>query len=210
MVVTTTTPSRADAQRARVLSISAEIFSRQGFRATSMNEIAAAVGLSKPTLYHYFRSKEELLVRIYSEVLDESVEEARRIVATAPTPLAAIADLIAQRVAYTCEKQQILKVCFEEEHELPADLVDELLARRKQFEDLFADTVEAHRAAHPGTLPDVLPRVYVNACLGAINWCYKWYRPSGPATPAELGRQIAATLTAPLGPTPESGEAQRS
>src|SRR3954452_14977462 len=81
LCVTTTT--RADAQRARVLTVSAEIFSRQGFRATSMNEIAAAVGLSKPTLYHYFRSKEELLVRIYSEVLDESLEDARRVVAEA-------------------------------------------------------------------------------------------------------------------------------
>ena len=67
-----------------MLSISTEIFSRQGFRATSMNEIAAAVGLSKPTLYHYFRSKEELLVRIYSEVLDESLGGAREIVAAAP------------------------------------------------------------------------------------------------------------------------------
>lgn len=194
-------PTRADAQRARVLSISAEIFSRQGFRATSMNEIAAAVGLSKPTLYHYFRSKEELLVRIYSEVLDESVEAARRTVAAAPTPLAAIRDLIASRVVYTCEKQQILKVCFEEEHELPADLVADLLRRRREFEDLFISTVEEHRRGYPDALVDVVPRVYVNACLGSINWCYKWYRQSGAATPAELGRQIAASLTAALVPT---------
>lgn len=196
MSVTTTT--RADAQRARVLSVSAEIFSRQGFRATSMNEIAAAVGLSKPTLYHYFRSKEELLVRIYSEVLDESLEGARKTVAAASAPLEAIRNLIAERVVYTCEHKQLLTVCFEEEHELPPALVDELLARRKEFEDLFTECVEAHRAAHPTALGDVVPRVYVNACLGAINWCYKWYRPGGPATPEELGRQIATSLTAAL------------
>ena len=181
-----------------MLSVSAEIFSRQGFRATSMNEIAAAVGLSKPTLYHYFRSKEELLVRIYSEVLDESLEDARRIVADAPDPLAGVRALIAARVAYTCEKQQILKVCFEEEHELPGDLVGQLLARRKEFEDLFTQAVESHCAAHPGALDGVVPRVYVNACLGAINWCYKWYRSGGASTPEDLGRQIATTLTAAL------------
>lgn len=181
-----------------MLSLSAEIFSRQGFRATSMNEIAAAVGLSKPTLYHYFRSKEELLVRIYSEVLDESLEGARKTVAGAATPLDAIRALIAERVVYTCEKQQILTVCFEEEHELPANLAEELLATRKQFEDLFTSCVEAHLAGHPGGLDHTTPRVYVNACLGAINWCYKWYRPSGPATPAELGQQMAISLTAAL------------
>jgi AcrR family transcriptional regulator len=95
-------PTRADAQRRRVLAESAAIFSRRGFRATSMNEIAAAVGLSKPTLYHYFRSKEELLVRLYSDVLDESLVLGRETVAAAASPLAAIRDLIASRVAYTC------------------------------------------------------------------------------------------------------------
>src|ERR1700753_2024702 len=97
--------TRADAQRARVTALSAGIFSRRGFRATSMNEIAAAVGLSKPTLYHYFRSKEELLVRIYSDVLDESLASARRTVTAAPGPLEAIRALIASRVAYPCRNQ---------------------------------------------------------------------------------------------------------
>src|SRR5258707_15457615 len=97
-VVNRPTPTRADAQRRRVLAIAAEIFSRRGFRATSMNEIGAAAGLSKPTLYHYFRSKEEILVLLYTEVLDESLEDAQATVATAVTPLAAIRELIAARV----------------------------------------------------------------------------------------------------------------
>lgn len=196
--MTDTTLSRADTRRLRVLSTSAEIFSRRGFRATSMNEIAAAVGLSKPTLYHYFRSKEELLVRLYSDVLDESLEMGRRTVEAAATPFDAIHDLIASRVAYTCRNQALLKVCFEEEHELPAELADEVLRRRRAFEDLFIDALEQHLAQHPHLLPGITPKVYVNMCLGAANWCYKWYRPTGSATPEELGQQIAGTLTASL------------
>lgn len=203
--MTDTTLSRADTRRLRVLSTSAEIFSRRGFRATSMNEIAAAVGLSKPTLYHYFRSKEELLVRLYSDVLDESLEMGRRTVAAAATPLDAIRDLIASRVAYTCRNQALLKVCFEEEHELPADLAAEVLQRRHAFEDLFIDALEQHLSQQPQLLAGVTPKVYVNMCLGAANWCYKWYRPSGSATPEELGRQIASTLTAAIEPLPAAG-----
>jgi AcrR family transcriptional regulator len=190
--------SRADAQRARVTRVSAEMFSRRGFRATSMNEIAAAVGLSKPTLYHYFRSKEELLVRIYADVRDESLAMARRIVADAATPLDAIRDLIAARVVYTCENQSLLTVCFEEEHELPAELADELLRRRRTFEEFFVAALERHLAEHPSVLLPTTPQVYVNMCLGAVNWCYKWYRRSGPSTPEQLGRQLADTLTASL------------
>ena len=191
-------PSRADAQRDRVLATAALLFSRRGFRATSMNEIAAAAGMAKPTLYHYFRSKEELLVRLYSDVLDESLEQGRAVVAAAASPRQAIRDLIANRVVYTCERQALLKVLFEEEHELPEDLAKEVLARRRAFEELFVDAVNAHLATHPGALPHITPKIYVNMCLGAANWAYKWFNPAGSATPAELGAQIADTLTASL------------
>jgi AcrR family transcriptional regulator len=196
--MTGTATARADAQRARIEHVAIDMFSRQGFRATSMNEIAAAVGLSKPTLYHYFASKERLLVAIYTAVLDESLDGARRVIEAAPDPRSAIRDLIADRVAYTCRNSALLKVCFEEEHELPADLQPALLARRKMFEDLFLSTVRAHLAEFPDALGTVDPKVWVNAGLGAIYWCYKWYRVSGPATPEQLGEQIAASLTAGL------------
>ncbi len=206
-------PTRADAQRQRVLSVSAEIFSRRGFRATSMNEIAAAVGLSKPTLYHYFRSKEELLVRIYSDVLDESLAMGRETVAAAASPLAAVRDLIASRVAYTCRNQALLKVCFEEEHELPAELAAEVLTRRHAFEELFRRAVREHLEAHPDVVIGMTPTVYVNMCLGAANWCYKWYRPDGPCSPEELGAQIARSLTTSIdivGPADAAGRAHRT
>jgi AcrR family transcriptional regulator len=190
--------SKADVVRARITSTAAEIFSRRGFRATSMNEIAAAVGLSKPTLYHYFRSKEELLVRIYSDVLDESLAMGEATVVAAPTPLHAVRDLIASRVEYTCEHKELLTVCFEEEHELPPVLAVELLRRREAFERLFVRAVERHLAEHPELRLPMTPTVFVNMCLGAVNWCYKWYRSTGPSTPRQLGRQLADTLTASL------------
>ncbi|MGQ0467821.1 MAG: TetR/AcrR family transcriptional regulator [Sporichthyaceae bacterium] len=190
--------SRADAQRARVVAIAADIFSRRGFRATSMNEIAAAAGLSKPTLYHYFRSKEEILVLLYTDVLDESLLDARATVAAAASPLEALRELIAARVAYTCHNARLLTVCFEEEHELPAALAEQLLIRRREVEDLFVATLESHLLEYPSALPDIAPKVFVNAFLGAANWCYKWFNPDGPATPEQLGRQIALALTAAL------------
>ena len=194
----TSAPTRADAQRAKVLAASVEIFGTRGYRATSMNEIAAGVGLSKPTLYHYFRNKEELLVRIYSDVLDDSVAMGERTVAAAATPLDAIRDLVASRVVYTCENKALLTVCFEEEHELPPELAEELLRRRRAFERLFENALERHLTENPALRLPMTPKVYVNMCLGAVNWCYKWYRPSGPSTPEELGRQLSETLTASL------------
>src|SRR5689334_22860004 len=95
--------SRADAQRQRILAGAVAVFSRRGYRAASMNEVAEQVGLRKPTLYHYVKTKQDLLVAVYEEVLDESLTRARRIVAEAPDTRAAVRELIVDRAAYTCE-----------------------------------------------------------------------------------------------------------
>lgn len=190
-------PARADAQRQRVLAASAEIFSRRGYRATSMNEIAAEVGLSKPTLYHYFRSKEEILVRLYENVMEHTLSSARAIAAAAPSPIEALRQVISYRVRYTCENQAIHKVFFEEEDELPAGLLRTVLQRRREFEHILKDAVAEHLAATGTTLP-TSPTVYINACLGAANWVYKWFDPNGEEDPQTLGDHIAMLVLQPL------------
>ena len=193
-------PTKADAQRRRVLAESAAIFSRRGFRATSMNEIAAAVGLSKPTLSPTTSAARKsccpaLLRRAGRELVSAAT------VAAAGSPLAAIRDLIASRVAYTCRNQALLKVCFEEEHELPVELADEVLQRRRAFEDLFLTALTDHLATHPAALIGMTPRVYVNMCLGAVNWCYKWYRSDGPCGPDGSERRSRALSRRPSTPS---------
>jgi AcrR family transcriptional regulator len=197
-------PNRSDEQRARLLAASVEVFGTRGYRATSMNEIAAEVGLSKPTLYYYFRNKEELLVRIYSEVLDESLRMAHATVAAAPSPLDGLRDLLISRVVYTCENRELLKICFEEEDELRPDLAEELLVRRRAFEDVAVATLERHLADHPEVRITMAPKVFVNMCLGAVNWTYKWYRRSGPRTPQELGAEMVDALLSVITPVGRS------
>jgi TetR/AcrR family transcriptional regulator, cholesterol catabolism regulator len=190
--------SRADEQRRRILAAAVEVFSRRGYRAASMNDIAVGVGLSKPSLYHYWRTKQDLLVVVYEEVLDESLRGARAIVAAAPSPREAVRALIVERVAYTCAHQDLLKICFEEESELPADLAAPILERRRAFEAVVLEAVEAQLAVSGRELP-MAPKTFVNTCLGAANWVYKWYDPAGPLSPRELGEQVAAVLLPALG-----------
>ena len=158
-----------------------------------MLDIAQEVGLGKPTLYHYFHSKEEILVRLYEDVLDESLGAARTIVADATGPWEALQRLLADRVVYTCHHRQLLTVFFEEEAELPAALAESVLVRRREYEDLFVAVVNAHLADTAFELHTPV-RVYVNACLGAANWVYKWYNPDGPLSAEQLGADIAALM----------------
>lgn len=188
---------RQEARRREVMAAAVAVFSEQGYRATSMSDIAAKLGMGKASLYHYVGSKEEILVELYEEVLRENVIAARQIASAESTAFDALAGLIADRVAYTCRNQELLRVFFEEEAELPARQQSRLVAVRHEYEQTLLDMVARGEAAGEFTLTTT-PQIFVNTVLGAANWTYKWYQPQGPLTPEELGAQMAAILLATL------------
>lgn len=188
-------PSNAAQRRRDVLLCAAEVFSKRGYRAASMNEIAAAVGLSKPTLYHYFHNKEQILVRLYEDVMEQSVTQARAVVAEVTDPAEAVRALVVQRVVATCANSAMYKVFFEEEEELPRELITSLMEHRHQYENVLKGSAR-HLVEATSSTGKVDVTVFVNTCLGAANWVYKWYDPAGPLTPEEIGHQIADHLLA--------------
>lgn len=183
-------PSNAAQRRRDVLLGAADVFSKRGYRAATMNEIAAAVGLSKPTLYHYFHNKEQILVCLYEDVMEQSVTQARAVVAEIIDPAEAVRALVVQRVVATCTNSAMYKVFFEEEEELPHELVTSLMEHRHQYENVLKGSARRLADATPGA-GKVDVTVFVNTFLGAANWVYKWYDPSGPLTPEQIGDQIA-------------------
>jgi AcrR family transcriptional regulator len=188
---------RQEARRREVLAAAVEVFSEQGYRATSMADIAERLGMGKASLYHYVGSKEEVLIDLYEEVLRENVIAARRIAAADRPALDLLADLIAERVAYTCRNRDLLRVFFEEEAELPARQQARLIAVRHEYEQSFLELLARGEAAGELSLPTT-PPIFVNTLLGAANWTYKWFNPAGALSPEDLGSHIATTLLAGL------------
>lgn len=188
---------RQEARRREVMAAAVAVFSERGYRATSMSDIAAKLGMGKASLYHYVASKEEVLIDLYEDVLRENVIAARRIASAGSSARDALAELIADRVAYTCRNRELLRVFFEEEAELPARQQSRLVSVRHEYERTLLDMVARGEAAGEFTLTTT-PQILVNTVLGAANWTYKWYQPEGPLTPEELGAQMASILLATL------------
>jgi AcrR family transcriptional regulator len=188
---------RQQARRREVMAAAVAVFSERGYRATSMSDIADRLGMGKASLYHYVGSKEEILVELYEDVLRENVIAARRIASSGETALDALAELIADRVAYTCRNRELLRVFFEEEAELPARQQARLFSVRHEYEQTLLEMVA--RGEQDGEfMLTTTPQIFVNTVLGAANWTYKWFQPQGPLTPEELGAQIAKILLATL------------
>ena len=188
---------RQEARRREVMAAATAVFSERGYRAASMNDIAVKIGMGKASLYHYVASKEDVLIELYEDVLRENVIAARRIAGSERTALDALAELIADRVAYTCRNRELLRIFFEEEVELPARQQSRLISVRHEYEQTLLEMVASGEAAGEFSLTTT-PQIFVNTVLGAANWTYKWYQPQGPLSPEELGSQMAAVLLAGL------------
>jgi len=80
-------PSHAGSKRNRILQASIEVFSRKGFFGSKVSEIARASGVADGTIYIYFKSKDDLLISLFEEKMDEIVVEARRKVQECTNPL---------------------------------------------------------------------------------------------------------------------------
>lgn len=159
-----------------------------------MWDLAREVRLSKPALYHYVSSKEALLVEIYEGVTVEGVESARRMLErTDVSPLEAIRHLLVERIAYTCENRRLLQIFFEEESEIPVDLMRTMRKQRRAYEDSLIELLD--RGVRDGSITfDTTPRIVVNALLGAAHWTYKWYDPKAAKSARELAEELADVL----------------
>lgn len=195
-------------KRAELVAKAITIFSNKGFRGTSMNELAEAVGLSKSSVYHYFKSKEDLLVEIYDDVLNHNVAAAQRVRDSDLPTEDKVRQLLMERVAYVCKNRRILQIFFEEEAELPRKLLSQVFEVRAAYVGLVVGLVK--QGVDEGVFTTkASPAVVVNTLLGATNWIYKWYSPRGPQTVSELAEDITdmlmRSITAAPSPAPREG-----
>src|SRR4051812_33467630 len=78
--------ARREARRQEIVDTSARVFAQRGYHATGLTELCAANGLGKGALYHYIKSKEELLAAIHDRVMDEVMGGADRVATAGGSP----------------------------------------------------------------------------------------------------------------------------
>ncbi|MFZ0291514.1 MAG: TetR/AcrR family transcriptional regulator [Candidatus Sulfotelmatobacter sp.] len=169
--------------RQEILRTAARLFQQRGYDATSMNDVAAALKLSKGGLYHHFQSKDEILFEIMNhamEITDERVLNPVRAIADPEDRLRALIRLHIEVVLSPRDRE--ITVMLHENHPLPPSLRKRINSRKKDYihflENLMAEVQNKSRHAHRAKAK-VSPRAAAFALLGMINWIYQWYKPEG-------------------------------
>jgi AcrR family transcriptional regulator len=185
-----------DDQREQILARAARLFARRGYTATSMNEVAEACGVSKPSLYHYVRDKHQLLVEIAEAHIARLAALVDEVAAETHAPEERLRRLIAAFLAVYAGAQAEHRVLTEDVKFLrPADRRRILDGERKVVA-AFADTIAE---ARPELRDAALDKPLSMLLFGMMNWMFTWLKPRGALTHAEMALIVADLFFGGLG-----------
>ncbi len=163
-------------------------FARRGYDQTTMQELAASMGLATGALYHYFASKEELLRAVCDQLMEPLLAQARELGASSGDGERRLRELVSLWVAHVVEHRDHMLVFQQERHLIESgERWRSVRDARKAFERLVADTLAAvaTRVGEPLALL---------ALLGMVNHTAQWYRPRGALSPEQIADGYVALL----------------
>ena len=165
------------------------LFERNGFHRTSMNEIAEACGVTKPTLYYYFRNKSHLLETLYEDITRDFFEQVAAMSASDAPADQRLHLLIARQVAYNIGNRRFLSIFWRERHQLDDAARKSLAQIERNFEAMVQNIVDAGLADGSFTASD--PKVATYAVLGLLSTVHRWAE-YVDSDPQQIANQLAS------------------
>ena len=178
-----------DPRRSEMYRTIAQLFRDRGFDATSVSDIARALGLTKAGLYHHFDSKEALLFEIMMFGLDKVRDEVILPVRAIGDPEERLRQLITRHARITTRGHGAVAHLQDEIRALPPPSRKQVEHRMRVYFDLVRGTLDELHAA--GRLCDVDRTVATFSLIGMILWLPRWFRQDGRLTQDHVAENIA-------------------
>jgi TetR/AcrR family transcriptional regulator, cholesterol catabolism regulator len=177
--------ARYDRRQDAVARAAARVFAQKGYDQTSVQQLTDEIGLAAGGLYHYFPSKEQLLIRICDQLVESLLERATDLLASHEDPEQQLRALVRLWVGQVIEYRDNMLVFQQERHIIErGERWRGTRSSRKQFERLVEETIGQVQAARPDLRLD--RRIALSALLGMVNYTAQWYRPRGRLGPNEI------------------------
>jgi AcrR family transcriptional regulator len=175
---------KSEERRREVVAKAAQLFDKAGYHTTNMSELARAVGIEKPTLYHYFSGKDEILFWIHEEFIDLLIAKAD---ARAAENLPAGEELrgtMRDVLGLMKSHRGHVRVFFEHQRELNEAHQETIREKRDRYQTHVQGIVDRGIAA--GEFRELDSRLVTLAIFGMCNWSYQWYRKGGARKSDEI------------------------
>jgi len=188
-------------KREAVLRTAAQLFNEKGYAASTLDEVAERLGVSKPTVYYYVDSKDQILfecVRTGLELLQDAIREVDAAGGRA------IDKLVAGMRQYVAIVTMDFGMCVIRvgEDPLPPESRKKLRRMKAALDHEFRELIRQGIAE--GSIVDCDPKLAAFTFAGALSWIGRWYRPGGGLEPADIAEQCIRVLIGGLQAAPKA------
>ncbi len=186
-------PPRAENQRERIMQGAAVLFARSGYDASTLNELAEELGISKAGIYHYFKTKQDVYDAITIQTLQGLVDYVSAMVADATEPYDRLRAFMTAHAGYFESNYWAFRAMLIGFSGMssPQPRTEAVVLRERyehQLRGIIADGVAQ------GRIRDGDPAGMGRAVLSMLNWMARWFRPGGAKTASDIALEYLDLL----------------
>jgi AcrR family transcriptional regulator len=174
-----------------LLAVAVSVFNQRGYDGTSMEHLAARLGISKSSIYHHVRGKSELLQLSVDRALDALFAATEEPETTTGPAIDRLEHLVRRSVHVLVEQLPYVTLLLRIRGNTTVER--RALARRREFDHIVGQLVQ--EACDEGSVrPDIDPHLTSRLIFGTVNSLTEWYRPTRHLDADELADAVAGVL----------------
>lgn len=194
-------------KRERIVAAAVELFYRQGYGRTTLEQVADAMDVTKPFIYAHFPSKADLLAEICSRAIRHANEVLNRILLEEGSHTERLGRIFQEFLLAVLDNQAHAVIYSREETELRQTDRDAINSLRRSFDRKLVSLLQAGVAAGEFVIDDI--PITAIAIGGLVGWAPVWYRSSGRLTKQQAAERLSAlvlNMVKAKGPTARRGK----
>ncbi len=171
-----------------ILKKAAKLFAKKGYEKSTIEEIAASLKLNKASLYHYVKSKEDLLFRIQMEAIEQANDLLVQVMDTDLDPVKKFRRLF-KNIVLLATKENIIGSLRHQEFILPPKWQKQVIKARNHFEKNFMSLIK--EGVDAGCFEKENWKMAAQSIMGTLVWIPRWYSHKGKLTPEQIADAMA-------------------
>lgn len=179
-------------RKAQIKNKAASLFKSKGYAATSMRQLAKAVGIEPASLYSHFKSKEAILKAICFEMAEKFFDAHHRMVSVDKTPPNQLKEAIFAHILVITENIDRAAVFFQDWRHLSGNDLQEFKVLQKNYENRFLKILKTGNLSQDFNAQD--EKFCLLTIFSAMNWTFEWYKPNGQMNAEAIAANLSQIL----------------
>lgn len=185
-----------------IINAAANLFYERGFEGTTLDDIAAALGVTKPFIYRYFRSKHSILERLFDKAYEDLYETVTRFHTSGETDaVRRFEHFISAYVRQNLTRRAFTSIVLAEEKSFSAEKIADMRRKHRSFDELLTSLIADGVRAGAFNVDDAA--ITSLAISGMVRWTHRWYSPNGRLSADELCEKLTRMALRMVGWTGE-------